>query len=568
MPEGTLGRDAALGRSATWLLAAALLTGMGWLAVLPPWEGFDEGAHFSSIQQIADDFTVPRQGEARLSADVERYATLAPLAYGYGGMTYHEFFFGGHWKQATQALHRPPVAPRAYAPGSGGNWQAQHPPLYYIALAPVYLLTKAWSWIHQLFALRTVSYLFALGGLALGIRGTRRYLPELLKPDPPALAEAVPAVVWTMAAWPYLFPMFFPEMARLGNDSLCLLLMGAAWYLLLRTLARGDPLGGYGGLGVVLGLGLLTKAFFMGIAGGVAMFLALRLHSGWRSGAPRPELTRQGIGLAVAALLPWAIGGGWYVYQHITYGASTGALEQMAVQQFGGVTGGLADAFSWGRLARAMATIFGTFIWGGTASLARIPELFHVPLLALEFAVFGAYLYSLARLRARPLGWAPLLIGAPMFLGLCYHVLIRLVLSGHGVGTLGTPGWYLHMLAAPLGFAAGLGVMRLCSSRPLRRILAALVAYTLAYFLVAFGHQLLFYAGCIVKVPETKHFGFPAGPACSGGLLEVIQHLETLGQPWLGIPLVAAGLAMAAFALVRGFRRLAEPSYHLASRQT
>ena len=36
------------------LLLAVLLAGLGWLALLPPWEGFDEAAHYSYIQQIAD----------------------------------------------------------------------------------------------------------------------------------------------------------------------------------------------------------------------------------------------------------------------------------------------------------------------------------------------------------------------------------------------------------------------------------------------------------------------------------------------------------------------------------
>ncbi len=564
MRDASARSDAIPGRSVAWLLLAALLTGIGWLSVLPPWEGFDEGAHYSSIQQLADDRSIPRQGEARLSRDVERYATLAP--YAYGGMTYHEFFVAGDMDRAQEALHRPPPAPREYLPGAGGNWQAQHPPLYYLALAPVYLVTKSWNWIDQLFALRSVSYLFALGGLALGIWGTRRYLPELASRDRPALAGAPGPVVWTMAAWPFLFPMFFPEMARLGNDSLCLLLMGAGWYLLLRTMARGDPLSGYAGLSLMLGLGLLTKAFFMGITGGVTVFLALRLYLGWRSGASRQSLARQGVGLAATAVLPWAIGGGWYLYQRITYGATTGALEQMAVQQFGGVFAGLADTFSWTRLARGMATIFGTFIWGGTGSLARVPEAFHAPLLALEFGILGAYLISLRRFRTGPLNWAPLLIAGPVFLGLCYHVLIRLVLSGHGVGTLGTPGWYLHILAAPLGFAAAIGLSILWSRRWTRWILAILIAYTFAYFIAAIGFQLMFYAGCLEKVAETKHFGFPGEPACSGGLAAVFGHLELLGQPALGIPFLVTGVGIAAFVFVHSFRYLAQPSYHLASR--
>jgi hypothetical protein len=54
-------------------LAGHLLLGVAHVAILPPWEGFDETAHYSYLQQLADRGELPRLGTARMSTDVERY---------------------------------------------------------------------------------------------------------------------------------------------------------------------------------------------------------------------------------------------------------------------------------------------------------------------------------------------------------------------------------------------------------------------------------------------------------------------------------------------------------------
>ena len=62
------------------------------------------------------------------------------------------------------------------------NWQAQHPPLYYYLLAPVYLATKSLSFAGQLFALRAFSCLIAWIGLLVtavaALRGKYRSAPR------------------------------------------------------------------------------------------------------------------------------------------------------------------------------------------------------------------------------------------------------------------------------------------------------------------------------------------------------------------------------------------------------
>lgn len=66
-------RFKSLKKSIFFTLAGHLLLGIGHIAFLPPWEGFDETAHYSSIQQIADAGILPRYDSARISRDVEEY---------------------------------------------------------------------------------------------------------------------------------------------------------------------------------------------------------------------------------------------------------------------------------------------------------------------------------------------------------------------------------------------------------------------------------------------------------------------------------------------------------------
>ena len=79
------------------LLSGYLFLGFSHIAFLPPWEGFDETAHFSYIQQIADTGSLPEPNRAKLSKNVEEYQSYLPMPYASippfednGGFTYRE----------------------------------------------------------------------------------------------------------------------------------------------------------------------------------------------------------------------------------------------------------------------------------------------------------------------------------------------------------------------------------------------------------------------------------------------------------------------------------------------
>ena len=61
------------------MLAAILLVGIGYLAILPPFEGFDEYVHYSSVRQVADTQTLPIFGRSFVDQSVVDYASRGPL---------------------------------------------------------------------------------------------------------------------------------------------------------------------------------------------------------------------------------------------------------------------------------------------------------------------------------------------------------------------------------------------------------------------------------------------------------------------------------------------------------
>jgi hypothetical protein len=502
------------------LLLAVALAGIAHVAFLPPFEGFDETNHFSYIQQIADTGTIPRVRIDKASADVEAYqgphaySASAPYDKVNGGLTYRSFFNGGSIPRLN------PENELAYRPGHVPNAEAQHPPLYYAVMVPFYLVAKSWSWPGVFLILRLASWALAFAGFLIGCLATQQALLKL---------KTAPALCLLPAAWPFLFPEFFPEMARLGNDSLCLFLMGIGWWLMLRILERGrvsDTLW----LGVMLGFGLLTKAFFVPtLAGCVCLlcFQELRDHDG--------RQLRNAVVLAIVSVL---IGGGWYLYRYLTVGNFIVANDIMALQDKGSVLGQVVSSFGIPEAIRGIGQLVVSFAWAGTWSYGRFHPIFTLPVILL--AAFPLYNWAI-RLRWAPSAViAPLFIVSPMVLGLIYYMLTQIA---RGPEAAGTPGWYLHMMAGPLSLALVIGWRW-------RRIQAVLAAYAILYHAVLWAMQLSLFSGCAFKAGNYKYTQFDFG-----GCFIVPERLAVLGEPVLGALALAAAIILGGFAAL-SWRRL------------
>jgi hypothetical protein len=493
-------------RWATWLIMLAVaLLGIAHIAFLPPFEGFDEQAHLSYIQQVADSWTVPQLGSDKLSTDVEAYPGPLPYPSRPPFETGDRLSYRSFFARALPSL--PQAVERFYRPGSKANWEAQHPPLYYLAMAPVYRLGQNWSWNELFLLLRSVSWAMAFAGFAIGSRATQRLL---------ATMGTAPMLRLLVPAWPLLFPEFFPEMARLGNDGLCLLLVGVAWHLLLRLLnRRSAKIAAL--LGLVLGLGLLTKAFFVPITGGIGALLAFV--------ALRDRDARYLLDVAVVLGAAVALGGGWY-YDNLRFtGSLIGANDFLRAEAAGGGWGGLVGGFSPRTFLHGIGGIAVSFVWAGSWSFGRFSPIYSLPLVLLAVLPFVDWLTQLRRASNAVI--APLFVVGPVLFGLIYHWLNQMTL---GTQASGTPGWYLHLLQGPLALALVIGWRW-------RLVLAALAVYALAFHVVCWAMQLSLFSGCAYKSGDYKYVEF--GPC----LIEPAR-LAVLAEPQLGA--VALGLALAA----------------------
>ena len=168
--------------TAHFLLAATLLIGIGYLAVLPPFEGFDEFAYFSAIRETAATAMFPIYGRSFIDRTVEEYERRGPMPWATGEppfdrpdrMIYPSFFDNGEAVASYQRYRKAPGGSR-FEPGLEKNWECQHPPLYYLLMAPIAVASGKLSLVAQVFALRLCSYLLAWAGFALGWSATQRF---------------------------------------------------------------------------------------------------------------------------------------------------------------------------------------------------------------------------------------------------------------------------------------------------------------------------------------------------------------------------------------------------------
>jgi hypothetical protein len=489
------------------LLAGSLLIGLAHIAQLPPWEGFDETAHYSYLQQLATTGAWPRFGD-RLSAEVEQYLEVAPSALSlHSKWNYREFFAA---PAETIALGRDAIEAarkkdRSWHTGEAVNWEAQHPPLYYAMLTPFYRLSEAWSLKWQLLLLRSVSYLMAW--LALGIGAAiayRRY--------------GTAAAMLAPALWPIIFPMWFPEMARLGNDCLVALLVTVAWIALIRLSTAGAGIHHYALAGLCCGFGLLTKATFLPLTAVAAAWMS------WRSWKQRT--TWEGV-IAFTAVVA-AVSGWWYLGKLIDTGTFTGSHDLALLPSSGSLWQALPHLENPIAIVRIVQSMLSSFLWVGTWSFVLPPFISMVPLLLLVAALIGAYLAQMIKGKVRGVDWiAPWTLGI-FLVGVIYHSLVLIVVYGDSRFSI----WYLHAyvgLAAPM-LASALAF--LMSVRLLKLITASLLIYPLVFLPFAIATLTLFYAGFGMKKGGTSYFEFsPLSPGADYASviyadLSVLSHTD------------------------------------------
>jgi hypothetical protein len=498
-------------------LLALFFTGLAYLAALPPFEGFDEPAHYSSIRQIAATGTIPLYGVSRVDGSVVDYQ--GPVAYGSTfdrGLVYSKFFADPQRVESYRKIYRRPPWNAPYRPSEVLNWQAQHPPLYYLLMAPVLSAAGSLSLVGQLFVLRLFSFLLALAGVAFGILA--------IEHRDAGSADGAPLSGFVL--YPLVLPMFFPEFTRIGNDSLCILWVGLLAYFLSQWLKDpGNRIVPSVAMGFVLGAGLLTKAFFLPIAAALAVFLLIGLRYDDPNAEARSRRMRS-LGLIFAPAL--LIGAGWYVHNMMAYGDLVGGATGIQLTDRGGLIANLGENFSVYGLLRSIGAILVTYVWGGTWSLVRLPAWLYGPLLAMLAWIAASFVLEAKRRPAADPLWLPVWMFAFFGCGLLWNVIIVMAITGRG----NTPGWYLHILMPLAAVALGAGAHRLLRRGRARALLIGLLSYAAFFQLIAFWAQFALFTGCATK-GDDKLYVFSGRALCIGDAPLLIDRMDVIGWPGL-----------------------------------
>ena len=369
-------------------------------AAYPIWEGFDEWAHFAVVRQMAAGHPLPAR-DSRAPLDVAASLELASVAPAIsnlpGAVVTHEQF----WRLPVVEQQRREEAFRAlpadYVSQASalGAYETLQPPLYYWLMTPLLRLLRHAPLAAQVFALRWAAV--ALGSLVvplLFLLGRAVFRDERL-----ALGCAVVGA---------LMPELAVTTARVSNECLAIPLYTALTWIAVRRR-------NWIAMGVVLGLGLITKAYFLAAAvGALAAF--------W---APRSLLIAAGIS------------GWWYVRNWLTTGTVSGLSEAVTLR--GTPAPSLlrtVETLPWGKAIDSI--LFSNLYFGGWSSLMARSWMYH--LLYLVIAVAAVGLVTL--LRRREIQSLVYIYGV-FWIAQLYNAV--LIFATKGVPT--SMGWYLYAVA-------------------------------------------------------------------------------------------------------------------------
>jgi len=263
---------------------------------IPLWEGYDEFAHFAFVEYLVDFHALPDLRSAVVPPDVAASLQAGPVPWTIrtwtGSVSYDDYWQGRH------AAPRPAANQRLY--------EAQQPPLAYLLYAIPYAAFRHHSLPARAWLVRITGSLIVSFVIPLGFFLARRVFGRTTR------ALGVIAIVASM-------PELMMTADHGGNEPLAILLGTACVFALVSRRALL--------LGCLLGLGLLTKAYFLTLIPVVVIVFF-----------------RQKRKMLIALVAAVAIAGWWYARALYVTGSLTGT-------QFSGVTSRSLTAINWPRVA-------------------------------------------------------------------------------------------------------------------------------------------------------------------------------------------------------------------------
>lgn len=321
------------------LLLLFLAKGIVMAIIFPPFTGHDEVAHYAYLQYVAVEHRVPIVPDLekwRATHSNDTFDKIPTGLWKYCSYVTSDWYHGCNdptWKNT-------PVWQVSFAGKffpSGWVYTANHPPLYYVLMTPLYWLSQHQSPEIQLRIMRFAAIPFGLLTVLFAFLTTR-----VLFPRDQFLLVAVPTFV-------ALQPQISYESAMLNNDILAICVMSAILYVLVRGLRNHFRWSTCVLVGALLGIGLISKTTTVTAAPIIALAMVLGL--GWKN--YREWVAKGAVVGFVTLLFAWP----WYLFMWLQYHDLT-ALKQIRALQYWNYGGGKAPTilnqlfnarFAWAR---------------------------------------------------------------------------------------------------------------------------------------------------------------------------------------------------------------------------
>jgi 4-amino-4-deoxy-L-arabinose transferase-like glycosyltransferase len=510
------------------------MRGIFYAILFPLWEGYDEYSHFAYVQFLAVHGELPLVKETRISREVQESLLLVPLPRMLRlppPHVSHDTYWTLTPEERQRRQRQLASLPQEWAsqPSTENHtiYEALHPPLYYALLSLPLRAFDGASLAARVISLRLLS--MALGSLVipLGFLVTRRVLGH------DGLALTAMTVVAVM-------PELMIDICRVANECLAIVLYTLMVYLSLNLAEGKKQARRIWLLGMSLGLGLLTKAYFLAALPTVFLLILWNLR---RARGGRLGILLRGAG---ALALATTIAGWWYWRNYLLTGAifwqpGGEAYSNLPLIEFlHSIT-----RVDWREVLDSVCV---SHIWFGNWSFLQVRSwMYHTIQFVALLAGVGLLKLLGGLLGKRGKQSSLLFQPAHLFvlityyvffcLGLAYHVLVLRAITGLAA----TQGWYLYALVVPEVTLVTLGLFALFPVRWRRVILPTITSGFALLDLYATNFLLIpYYVGLIAHRPDGHLGSFHVSQLAEVGPLSVLQRLQINKPGFLTVPILAA----------------------------
>jgi len=264
------------------LLALALVRGVIYAAVIPPWQAPDEFRHFEYIKLLHQERRLLTTQDTSLSLQREIIASMIKHEYWrFGRVTFP--FDPDNPPQSFEEIIWP-VDP---------YWLFQ-PPLYYLMAASLLVVVDQSDIDLQLYVLRFLSVIFGAVVVFIAFLTATE-----LFPDDNLLIVGIPAFITFL-------PMHTFVTSAINNDNLAELLVSVILLILVKGYKEGFSPLKIGSISLLVALGLLTKRTTVMTLPILAVAIPIYL---WRGGPRGLQFNRAGVTLIIGVIIVGVISG-------------------------------------------------------------------------------------------------------------------------------------------------------------------------------------------------------------------------------------------------------------------